>query len=67
MKVRWDRIIGITLLAVFVYMFYKLQPLLKDILTVVNEPYGYNAPIKGIMLGVLCLSFVVGIKLIIRK
>lgn len=67
MRVRWNRIIGIILLGIFIYLFCKLQPFLRDIMAVVNQDYGYDSPIKAIMLGVLCLTFVVGLKLILRR
>ena len=67
MRIRWERIVGIILLVFFLYLFCKLQPFLANVLDVVNQDFGYDAPIKAIMLGVLCLSFVAGIKLTFTK
>ena len=67
MKLKSTRVIGLVLLGVFVFLLAKLQPFLQNIFEVVNQDYGYDRPIKSIMLGVLCLSFVVAIKLLIKK
>ena len=67
MRVRWERIIGILSLGAFVYLLFKLQPFLRNILRVVNEDDCYGKPMKAIMLGVLCLTFIGGIKLLTRK
>ena len=67
MRIRWERIVGIILLIFFLHLFYKLQPFLANVLDVVNQDFGYDTPIKAIMLGVLCLSFVAGIKLTFTK
>ncbi len=67
MKMKSERVIGLILLCVFVFLLAKLHPFLQNIFEAVNQDYGYERPIKSIMLGVLCLSFVVGIKLLMRK
>ena len=67
MKLKSERIIGLVLLGIFVFLIAKLQPFLQNIFEVVNQDYGYDRPIKAIMLSALCLSFVVGIKLIINR
>lgn len=67
MRIRWERIIGILLLGAFVYLLFKLQPFLGNILRVVNEDDSYHRPMKAIMLSVLCLTFLCGIKLLTRK
>ena len=64
MRIRWERIIGVLLLGVFVYLLCKLQPCLGKILRTVNEDSGYDKPIKAIMFGVLCLTFLCGIKIL---
>jgi hypothetical protein len=67
MKLRWERITGIILIGVFIYLSVKLQPLLQDLFQTANGRFNYDSPIKAIMLGVLCLTLLVGIKLIVRK
>ena len=67
MRIRWQRIIGLILLGIFLYLFCKLQPFLRNLLETVNQDYGYERPIKIIMLGVLCLTFIAGLKLIFRR
>jgi len=66
-RIRWERIIGILSLGTFVYLLFKLQPFLGNILRTVNEDDGYDKPMKAIMLGVLCLTFICGIKLLVRR
>lgn len=67
MRIRWERIIGLILLGIFIYLFCKLQPFLQNLLEIVNQDYGHERPIKAIMLGVLCLTFIAGLKLIFRR
>ncbi len=67
MRIKWERIIGHFLSVIFVYLFFKIQPFLGNLLEVVNQDYGYETPIKSIMLGVLCLSFLCAIKLLLTK
>ena len=67
MRIRWERIVGILSLVTFVYLLFKLRPFLRNILSVVNEDDSYHKPMKAIMLGVLCLTFLCGIKLLTRK
>lgn len=67
MRIRWERILGIIFLGAFVYLLVKLRPLLADIFEIANEPFNYDSPIKAIMFAALCLSFVVGIKLIVTR
>ena len=67
MRVRWERIIGFILIATGIYLVFKLRPLLANIFEIANEPFGYDSPIKAIMIAALCLSFVVGIKLIVTQ
>ena len=67
MRVRWERIIGLILLGTFIYLFCKLQPFLRNLLETVNQNYGYEKPIKVIMLGILCLTFLGAIKLLTKK
>ena len=67
MQIRWERITALFLIVAFIYLFIKLRPMLHNILKVVNEDYNYNSPMKAIMLGVLCLTFLAAIKLIIKK
>jgi len=67
MRIRWERIIGILSLGAFVYLLFKLQPFLGNILRTVNEDDSYDRPIKAIMLGVLCLTFICGIKLLLTR
>jgi len=67
MKIRWERIIAIFLTIFFVYLFFKLQPFLGNLLEIVNQDHGYQNPIKWIGLGVLCLTFLCSIKLFLAK
>ena len=67
MKLKTQRLTGLILLAIFIFLTIKLQPFLKNIFEVVNQDYSYDRPIKSIMLGVLCLSFVAAVKLLMRK
>lgn len=67
MRIRWERFVGILLLGVFVYLLCKLQPFLGNILRIVNEDDSYDKPMKAIMLGVLCLTFICGIKLLLTR
>ena len=67
MKLKSERVIAIILLCACVFLMIKLQPFLENIFDVVNQDYGYDRPIKSIMLSALCLSFVAGIKLLMRK
>lgn len=67
MRLRWERIVGVILIGTFLYMLVRLQPLLQDLFQVTNERFNYDSPIKAIMLGVLCLTLLVGIKLIVKK
>ncbi|MCK4998879.1 MAG: hypothetical protein KAS23_05060 [Anaerohalosphaera sp.] len=67
MRIRWERIVGFTFIGTFVYLLIKLRPLLVDILKIANEPLNYDSPIKAIMLVALCLTLLVGIKLLLKK
>ena len=67
MRIRWERIIGILSLGASVYLLCKLQPFLANILRSVNEDDDYGDPMKAIMLGVLCLTFICGIKLLVTR
>jgi hypothetical protein len=67
MKLRWERITGIILIGAFICLLIKLRPLLQDVFQIANERFNYDSPIKAIMLGVLCLTLLVGIKLIVKK
>ena len=67
MRLRWERIVGIILIGISIYLSVKLWPLLQNLFRIANERFNYDSPIKAIMLGVLCLTLLVGIKLIVRK
>ena len=67
MRIRWERILGVFSLVVFVYLSVKLGPFVGHLLDVANQDYDYHNPIKAIMLGVLCLTLLAAIKLLIRK
>jgi hypothetical protein len=67
MKFKLERIVGIILIGAFIYVLVRLQPLLHDLFQIANERFNYDSPIKAIMLGVLCLTLLVGIKLIVRR
>ena len=67
MKLRWERIAGIISIGAFIYLLIKLGPLLQDLFQSANERFNYDSPIKAIMLGALCLTLLVGIKLIVKK
>ena len=67
MRIRWERILGIILLGTAIYLFVRLQPLVRNLLEVANRDHDYGDPIKAIMLGVLCLTFICGIKLLVTR
>ena len=67
MRIRWERITGIVCLGICTYLMVKLHPLLLDIFKIANEPFNYDSPIKAIMIAGLCLTFLIGIKLILTK
>lgn len=67
MRLRWERVIALISFGISFYLLIKLHPFLRDIFRVVNDPFGYDSPIKAIMLAVLCLTFLAGIKLMLRK
>jgi len=68
MRIRWERLLGIILFGTAIYLFIKLRPFIGHLLEVANSDQDYGDPIKAIMLGVLCLTFICGIKLlVIRK
>jgi hypothetical protein len=67
MRFRWERIAGIILIGASIYLSVKLWPFLQNLFQIANESYNYDSPVKAIMLGVLCLTLLIGIKLIVRK
>jgi hypothetical protein len=67
LRIRWERIVGILLLGVAVYLFRRLGPFVENLLDVVNSDGDYGNPIKAAMLGVMCLAFVAGIKLLVTR
>ena len=67
MRIRWERIFGVTLLGLFVYLAVKLRPFLSHLFETVNQDYHYGDPMKAIMLGVLCLTFLAAVKLLITR
>lgn len=67
MRIRWERIIGISLLGVFIYLFCRLQPFLSNLIETTNQDFGYESPIKAIMLGTLCITFLAGIMFIVKR
>lgn len=67
MRVRWERILGIILLGTAAYLLGRLRPLIGHLLDVANRDGDYGNPIKAIMLGVLCLAFICGIKLLVTR
>ncbi len=67
MRIRWERIVGIVLIGVGIYLFIRLRPFVGHLLAVTNRDHDYGDPIKAIMLGVLCLTFLCGIKLITTR
>ncbi len=67
MRIRWERIIGIILIGVAIYLFNRLVPLMENLLDIANSDGDYGNPIKAIMLGVLCLTFICGIKLLVTR
>ncbi len=67
MRIRWERILGIVLLVTAIYLFIRLQPFIGHLLAVANRDHDYGDPIKAIMLGVLCVTFICGIKLIVTR
>ena len=44
MKVRWERVIAVFMLGIFLYLSFSLDPFLEDIFDVVNDPGGYEKP-----------------------
>ena len=67
MRIRWERIVGILLLVVAVYLFSRLGPLMENLLDVANFDGDYSNPIKAAMLGVMCIAFVAGIRLLVTR
>ena len=67
MRIRWERIMGVFSLVIFVYLSVRLRPFIGHLLDVANQDYDYQNPIKSIMLGVLCLTLIAAIKLLISK
>jgi len=67
MRIRWERILGVISLVVFVYLSVRLRPFVGHLLDVANQDYDYQNPIKSIMLGTLCLTLLAAIKLLLRK
>ena len=67
MRIRWERIMGVFSLVIFVYLSVRLRPFIGHLLDVANQDYDYHNPIKSIMLGVLCLTLIAAIKLLISK
>ena len=67
MRIRSERILGIILLGVFLYLSIKLRPFLRHVFETVNQDHGYDNPMKSIMLAALCLSLLAAIKLIITR
>ena len=67
MRIRWERLLGIILLGTAVFLFIRLQPFIGHLLEVTNRDGDYGNPIKAIMLGVLCLAFICGIKLLVPR
>ena len=66
MRIRWERILGAALIAASIWLFIRLQPLVKELLDVAN--YGPDSnPVKALMLGAMCVSFVAGIKLLFPR
>ena len=66
MQLRWERIVGAVLLVASIWLFHRLAPLVEDLLDVANSPADSH-PIKALMLGVMCISFVAGIKLLLTR
>ena len=67
MNIRWDRIVGVILLVASAILTWKLAPFLGHLIEVTNQDWGYESPIKAIMLGVLCLTSLCGIRLLMRR
>ena len=67
MRIRWERILGIISIGTTVYLFVRLRPFIGHLLTVTNQDHDYGNPIKAIMLGVLCLTFVCGIRIFLTR
>jgi len=67
MRLRWECILGTILLGVFIYLFVKLRPLLHNLLKTANQDYGYENPVKVIMLAMLCLSLLGAVKLLMKR
>ena len=67
MRVRWQRLSGVILLGMAIYLLLRLRPFIGQLLAVANRDCHYGDPIKAIMLGVLCLTFICGIKLILTR
>ena len=67
MRVRWSRILGIVLLGIAIYLLFRLRPMIGHLFDVANRDHDYGDPIKAVMLGTLCLTFICGIKLIVTR
>ena len=67
MRIRTERITGILLFSFGLYLAVKLRPFLADLFETVNQEGNDSDPIKALMLGVVCLTFLAAIKLLINR
>lgn len=68
MRIRWERIIAVIALIIFVYLFCKLQPLLSTMLESASQNHGHDPLFaRVLMLGIFCLTFVAVIKIMFTR
>ncbi|MHC4728282.1 MAG: hypothetical protein ACYS17_13760 [Planctomycetota bacterium] len=69
MRIRWENIFGLMLLAFFIYLFIKMKPFWEHIFESINGVYYYRHDLllKVLMLTLLCLTAVAIAKIISRR
>ena len=67
MRIRWERILGIVLIGVGLYLFHRLRPLMENLVETANTDRDYDNPIKALMLGVMCVTLLGGIRLLVAR
>ena len=70
MRIRWERIIGISLLGVFIYLFVKIRPYMDRVFEDLADGYYYHSHdpmIRVIMFGLICVTIVAVAKIISKR
>lgn len=70
MRIRWERIMGISLLGVFIYLFFKVKPYLNRIFEDLADGYYYHSHdpmLRVIMFGLICVTIVAVAKIISNR